>query len=328
MSIQQAIASAATILAPYVRQTPLEFSPSLSAMTGVNVYLKLENFQVTGSFKARGAIHRLCTLSDKQRDRGVVTASSGNHGAGVAYGSQRLNVNSIVFVPENTPPAKLAGIERYGATVKRFGDDCVLTEQEARRYGEETGRVYISPYNDHDVMVGQGSIGVEIASQWQTIGHPQPPTPYPDAVFIALGGGGLISGVGSYLKSRESQIKIVACSPANSPAMHACLEAGAIIDVACADTLSDSTAGGVEQGSLTFPICQQVIDQSILVTEAEIREAMHCFITDHHMMIEGAAGVAVAALLKTKADYVDKNVVIVICGANIGLNKLNAVLSE
>lgn len=311
------IEEAARRIAPHVRRTPVEASPFLSRAAGAEVFLKLENFQITGSFKARGALHKLTTLDEDARRRGVVTASSGNHGAAVAYGAGRLGVAAQVFVPTVAASTKVGVIESYGARVERFGDDCVITEAHARAQADAQGQVYISPYNDPDVMAGQGTIGAELLEQLTSL----------DAVFVSMGGGGLVGGLGSYLKARLPGVEVVAVSPAQSPAMHACLAAGEILDVPCYDTLSDGTAGGVEAGAITFEVCRRVIDRSLLVDEAAIAEAMRRTLEHQRMLMEGAAGVAVAGFLQVASEYAGKRVAIVICGANIGIEKLRGVLS-
>ncbi len=310
------IEQAAARIAPHVRRTPVERSALLSRVSGGEVYLKLENQQVTGSFKARGALNKLSSLPPAARKAGVVTASSGNHGAAVAYGSSRLDLDTQVFVPAVASRTKIELIASYGARVEVAGDDCVQTEAHARRHAERTGSAYIPPYNDREVMAGQGTVGLEIAAQLGGV----------DAVFTSLGGGGLIGGIGTYLKSALGRVELVAASPERSPAMHACLEAGEILDVPCFDTLSDGTAGGVEAGSITFDVCQRVIDRSVLVDEAAIAAAMKAVIEHHRMLIEGAAGVAVAGFLQSAAAYAGKRVVIVLCGANIGVDRLRQVL--
>ena len=299
---------------PYIRETPAE--PILGLPGGV--FAKLENFQITGSFKARGGLNKLLSLSGPDRSRGVVTASSGNHGAAVAFGAKRLGCDALVCVPEYADPAKIETIKSYGAKVEIFGSDCVQTEAHARGLAQLTQKSYISPYNDRDIVCGQGTIGVELLRQ----------IPKLDAVFVAVGGGGMIGGIGAYLKASNPEIEIVACSPEQSPAMHVCLQEGLILDVPCFDTLSDATAGGVEEGSITFELCQDVIDRSLLVSEEEIRDAMIAFMASHHMWIEGAAGVALAGFKQSMSEYKDKNVAIIICGANIGLDRIKSVLNS
>ena len=222
-----------------------------------------------------------------------------------------------MYVPEYADRSKVQAIELEGAEVKPFGDDCVITESAARKNAEQSGKVYISPYNDLDVIAGQGTIGVELVQQIKQL----------DAVFVSVGGGGLISGIGAYLKEASPQTKVIACSPSQSPAMHECMKAKKIIDVACYPTLSDATAGGVEEGAVTLNLCRSHIDESILVDEAEIKEAMLFTINQHHMLIEGAAGVAIAAFLKEQESYKGKRVAILICGGNIGIEKLRQVIS-
>ena len=314
MSLYDSILSAELAVRKHLRFTPTEHSLFLSKKTGAEVYLKLENYQVTGSFKARGAINKLC---DDEKACGVITASSDNHGLGVASGAKKLGIHAIVYVPEYADRSKVQAIELEGADVKPLGDDCVITESAARKNAEQSGKVYISPYNDLDVIAGQGTIGVELVQQIKQL----------DAVFVSVGGGGLISGIGAYLKEASPQTKVIACSPSQSPAMHECMKAKKIIDVACYPTLSDATAGGVEEGAVTLNLCRSHIDESILVDEAEIKEAMLFTINQHHMLIEGAAGVAIAAFLKEQESYKGKRVAILICGGNIGIEKLRQVIS-
>lgn len=306
------IEAAVDRIQPFVRRTPVEEAPTF----GPNVWLKCENQQVTGSFKIRGATNAILSLGVDQRSRGVVTASSGNHGLGVAHAARHLGIPATVFVPTNADESKVNAIHALGATVDRVGDDCVDTEAYARLVAEKTQRAFISPYNDPTIVAGQGTIGHELVQQ----------VPNLDAVFIAIGGGGLISGIGTYLKQRLPHVEIIGCSPAASPAMHRCLEAGRILDVPCRPTLSGATAGGVEPGSITFEMCRSVVDQSILVGEADIALAMRDIVDSHHMLIEGAAGVAVAGFRQLATHYREKTVAIVLCGANVSRSTLLKVL--
>jgi threonine dehydratase len=303
---------------PYVRETPLEYSLPLSSLLQCQVYLKLENMQHTGSFKVRGAMNTLLSLSAERRARGIVAASSGNHGIAVAFGLHRLGLQGIVFVPETASPAKMDAISAYGAEVRVYGHDCVLTEKYARAYARQHGMVYISPYNDSAVIAGQGTIGVELHRQLEHI----------DAVFAALGGGGLIAGIAGYLKAVRPALTVVGCSPRHCPVMYESIRAGRIVEMESAPTLSDGTAGGVESDALTFPLCQQLIDTHILVSEEEIRRAMLLLIQFHHQLIEGAAGVPVAALCQQQERFRGQCVVLVLCGANVGLEVLRLVLGQ
>ena len=307
---------AKTRVYPHVRKTWLEYSAHFSALTGANVWLKLENLQRTGSFKVRGAFNKLLSLDDSELEKGCVMASSGNHGAASAYAMAKLGIKGLIFVPETTSSSKLGAIQRFGGDVRLYGTESGESEREARRFADKNGMTYISPYNDLAVIGGQGTCGVEIADQLDNI----------DAVFVSVGGGGLIGGIGSWLKSRDSSIEVVGCLPANSPAMAKALEAGKIVDCEHLPTLSDGTAGSIEENAITFPVCEAVIDNVALVSEADIAAAMREFIDGESMLLEGSAGVALAALRARSKELAGKNVVVVICGANISRETLKSVL--
>ena len=299
-------------IAPFVRQTPLEYSVELGA------FLKLEHWQHTGSFKFRGASNKIALLTAEQAAAGVVTASNGNHGLGVAAASQARGIAAEVFVSSHVSASKARRIEAMGARIHCAGDDPLTAELAARHAAGATGRVFISPYNDPDVVAGQGTIGVELHRQ----------LPQPGAVFVAVGGGGLIGGIGEYLKAVSPQTEIVGCWPENSPVMHECLKAGRIVEVAERPTLSESTAGGLEPGSVTFDLCRRVIDRGVLVSEEETLRAMRLMLETEHWVIEGAAGVAVAAFLKEAPCWRGKNVIIVICGRNVSAEVLHKLCGK
>jgi threonine dehydratase len=210
-------------------------------------------------------------------------------------------------VSEHVSPAKAQRIEQLGASIRRVGTDPLEAELAARAAAERSGKVFISPYNDPEVMAGQGTIAVELSQQ---LGHL-------DAVFVAVGGGGLIGGIGSYLKAASPQTEVVGCWPQNSPVLYESIKAGRILDVPEQPTISESTAGGLEQDSVTLEVCRRVIDHSVLVSEDEILSAMRLVRDCKGWLIEGAAGVAVAAFLKESVRYQDKKVAIIICGGNL-----------
>jgi threonine dehydratase len=316
MDIKTEITAAETRIRPYVRETPVDESPALGQAAGARVLLKMEHLQLTGSFKLRGAMNRLLSLTPDEKAEGIVTASSGNHGAAVAYGLKALGCPGVIFVPENASPAKVANIRAYGAEVRTHATDSGITEMFARRHAQETARVYVSPYNDPLVVAGQGTIGAELARQVDRI----------DALFVALGGGGLISGIAGYLKSGGAPVEVIACSPENSAVMHHSVAAGRILEMESKPTLSDGTAGAVEPGAITLDLCRRFVDRYVLVSETEIRDAMRLVIDRHHTLIEGAAGVAVAGFLKEKERFAGRSVVIVLCGANISRDRLKDVL--
>lgn len=288
----------------------------LSELTGADVYVKLENLQHTGSFKARGALNKLLSLDERQRAAGVVAASTGNHGAGFAFALAKLGMAGVVFVPENASPAKVTNIRRLGAEVRFFGDESAAAEVHARDYAAQRGMVYISPYNDWDVVAGQGTIGVEIARQLPDV----------DALVASLGGGGLISGTAGYLKAVKPDVFVVAASARNSNVMMKSIRAGRIVTIDHLPTLSDGTAGGVEEGAITFDLCRELVDHFVDVDENAIKAAMRLFIESHHMLLEGAAGVAIAGLLASKDRLAGRKAAVVICGANIDAAGLKAAL--
>ena len=302
----------------HVRRTPVQRSRIIEGGSGGGrVWLKLENHQVTGSFKIRGAYNKILSMDGSERLRGVVTASTGNHGAAVARAGSTTGTAVTVFVPENADRSKIGSIVDDGADVVHAGSDCVQSECAARAHARETGRSYISPYNDLDVVIGQSTIGVEIAEQVQDL----------DMIVASMGGGGLLGGVAGHLKSVNPRIRVVACSPRNSCIMHRSIETGRIIDEPSLPTLSDGTAGGVEKDSITFDLCRSNIDESVLVSEEEIAAAMRMLISREHLLVEGAAAAAVAGYLSIRDRYPELNVAIILCGCNVSQGVLGEVLS-
>lgn len=301
---------------PYIRETPLEYSYPLSTMWGGHVYLKLENIQITGSFKARGSMNKVLSL--KNDSRNIVTASTGNHGLGVANALNALNKKGTIYLPSKASPAKVEAIKQRGVPIEFHGKSGEVTEKYTRQLAKETNQVYVSPYNDEEVIAGQGTIGVELFRQLPDL----------DAVFVSIGGGGLIAGIATYLKSVKPDIKIIGCLPANAPVMYECIKAGKIIDVPEQPTLSDGTAGGMDHDSITFEICKNLIDDFVLVSEDEILNAMRLVLKHHHQVIEGSAGVAVASILKIKDQYKKKKVAAIICGGNVSEAVLKKVVCD
>ena len=316
MNITQEVIAAEVRIRPHIRETILDYSPYYSNLTGAKVYFKLENLQYTGSFKVRGAMNKVLSLTQAERDRGVVTASTGNHGAATAFSLGKFDAAGIVFVPQNASSGKVQSIERLGAEVRHYGDDGAVTEAHARQYARDHGMTYISPYNDPQVIGGQGTIAVELAGQLDKI----------DVVLAALGGGGLISGIAGHLKSIHPEVKIIGCSPINSQVMIESVKAGKILDLPSRPTLSDGTAGGVEPDSITFELCRDLVDEYETVTETEIEAGLRQYLQIHHILIEGSAAVAAAACVKQGGRWAGKNVVVILCGANINLETLKGIL--
>lgn len=311
------VAKAELRVKAHVRETPVEHSARFRRMTGSKVSFKLENLQHTGSFKVRGALNKVLSLTDEERDKGVVAASSGNHGLAVAWATAKLGTGCTVFVPEGASETKVTSMREYGAEVRFHGNDAAVSEAQAREAANEAGLVYISPYNDPEVISGQGTIAVELARQLDRL----------DAVFVPVGGGGLVSGIAGYLKGvMGNRVRVYGCQPENSAVMHESVRAGRVLDLSSEPTLSDGTAGGLEPGTITFGPCRDWVDEWVLVSEDEIAEAMNLFMDAHHLMIEGAAGVSVAAFLKRQDELRNCRVAVVVCGANISLATLKGVL--
>lgn len=318
LNVHELVEQAEARIRPVIRQTPVEPSPYYGALSGAHVYFKCENLQLTGSFKVRGALNKLLSLTEAERVNGVVTASTGNHGMAVAFAAEKVGAKGLVFVPERASATKIAAIKQLGAEVRTYGDDSVEAERYARRYAGQEGQPFISPYNDPQVVAGQGTVAIELSRQLEQI----------DAIFVSLGGGGLIGGIAGWLKRVRPGIRIIGCSPENSQVMIQSVQAGRILDLPSLPTLSDGTAGGVEAGSITFELCRELVDEYMTVSETEIRAALIQFMEAHHMLIEGSAAVPIAAFLQQGRRFAGQHVVLVLCGANISLDTLQQVLAS
>lgn len=317
LGLKKEIEKAEKRIRKYIRETPLVYSPFLSQLSMCEVYLKFESAQITGSFKLRGALNKILSLSKKERKTILVTASSGNHGAAFAYTVKKFGLKGMIYLPGNTTKAKIDVLKDYDVVLKFFGTDCVKTEEHARSEAEKNVLLYIPPYNDLKIIAGHGTIGIELMRQIDKI----------DVIFVPVGGGGLISGIIGYLKPAEENIKIIGCQPLNSPVMYKSVRVGKIIEMESKPTLSDGSAGGIEQGSITFDICKKYVDDFALVSEQEIKEAMRLLIEKHFSLVEGAGALSVASFLQQKELYKSKTVVLVLSGSKIALNQLKEVIS-
>ena len=301
------IEEASTRIYGLARQTPVARLPRDSRLpSSLRAFAKMEQQQVTGSFKLRGASNKIFSMSPEIAAKGVVTSSTGNHGLGVAAAARFRGIDAEVYLSSQVPEAKWKKIASYGARIRTAGNDPLEAELAARAAAEETGRTYVSPYNDWQVVAGQGTIAVELVRQVEPI----------DAVYIATGGGGLVSGIGKYLRERSPHTEIVGCWPENSRVLYECIQAGRILEYPETYTLSESTAGGVEPGSITFELARRAIHRSVLVSEDAILEAMR-WAGNCEWIIEGAAGVALAALFQDAGRYQGKTVVVIFCGGNL-----------
>jgi threonine dehydratase len=304
-------------IAGAVYHTPLEPVAWLSEACGAAVSLKLECFQPTGSFKVRGALAAILSLSDDERARGVVTASAGNHGLGLAYASSRAGVRATVVVPENASSAKVHALGRFPVELVIGGPNYDTAEATALELAASTGAQFISPYNHPWVIAGQGTIGAEILDASE-----------PDMVLIPVGGGGLISGIGAYVKARHPGTRIVGVQAVNSPAMAEALRAGSLVTIPVLDTIADGLAANIQAGSRTFDLAMQVVDEMVLISEEEMMDAIRVTWNEMHLALEGSGSVGIAALLGGKIGGIaGKRVSVVVTGRNIATERLVSILT-
>ena len=316
MNVKDEVLLAEKRIRPYILKTPVEYSHHLSRMTGANVWMKMEHLQITGSFKLRGATNKLLSLSEAEKSRGVITASTGNHGSAFAYIADLLKVKGTVFLPESVSPAKVEYMQLFDVDLVYIPGDPIESEKTARATAAQNNQVYVSPYNDWQIVGGQGTIGIEIQEQ----------VPEVDSVLIPVGGGGLIAGIAGYMKEMHQEIEIIGCQPENSAVMYESIQAGKVLDIPTYPTLSDGTAGGMDLDSITFDICQQYVDDYVMVSEEEIAEGLRFLLKKHYLMVEGAAALSVASLLQQKERFSGKTVVLILCGRKIGVETLKKIL--
>ncbi|KZZ98403.1 Pyridoxal phosphate-dependent enzyme, beta subunit [Moelleriella libera RCEF 2490] len=292
----------------HIYQTPLIPSRSNDDRpNGTNVLFKAENFQLTGSFKIRGAMAKMSSASASyDSSQRVITASSGNHGIGAACAARALSRNLTVVLPETVVPAKLEKIRSYGVEVVLHGAETGLAEQHAQELAATGKYTYISPYNDVDVIAGQGSIGLEILEQATKV----------DNVFVAMGGGGLISGIGAVCKAFSPDTKVYGVSARNSMALAESMAAGRVVTTEHSPTLADAVAGGMDQDAVTLPLATAVVHEVIVCDEADIASALKDMAFRENMLVEGAAALALAGYNKVAERMNGQTNVIVLCGAN------------
>ena len=299
-----------------VRQTPVERSHSLSELCGGEVWLKLENLQLTGSFKIRGALNKLSQLSDEVRNRGVIAASSGNHGQAVGYVTRELGVEATIVVPRNTPEVKLEAIRRYGVELIVHGGEYMGAERLARRMEREEGKTFVSAYNDPDIIVGQGTIGLEMVEA----------VPDLDVILVPVGGGGLIAGVASALKAALSGIEVLGVQSVASPVMCESIRHGRIVEMDAEESVAEGLHGGIEEGSITFDLCRDLVDDFILVREETIKGAIRLLLTRQRQVVEGAGAVGVAAIMEDPERFRGHRVGVVVSGGNMDPELLREIV--
>jgi threonine dehydratase len=299
-------------IAGAISRTPV-IASRLPMAEGTRLFYKTENFQHTGSFKLRGASAKLTRVP---LDRPVITASSGNHGIACSRAAQTTGHELIVVLPETVVAKKRKTIEGFGTKVVIHGSDASLSERHAQALAEAEGYTYISPYNDAEVIAGQGTAALELLDQIEGI----------DTVFISMGGGGLISGMGSVIKEFSPQTRVIGVSAANSCALAASIKAGKIVETDHLDTLADGVAGGVDEGSLTLPMASAVIDEIVYCNEEQIAAALKVLAWEENMLVEGAAALALAAYLAEPQKYAGQTSAVLLCGGNYEVAQLRSIL--
>lgn len=299
---------------PYIHNTPVLHSESLNQLSGNNLFIKPECLQKTGSFKIRGAASKVTALYEQgQKVKGLVTASSGNHGQAVAYMGKVFNIKATIVIPNNAPQAKIKAIKAYGAEIVMVGPESSERLEKAMTISQEMEYIFIPPYDDYDVIRGQGTIGLELLHWNQPI----------DKIFVPIGGGGLISGISSCIKVINPKIKIIGVEPRESCCMYTSLKAGVRKSIT-PNTVADGLRTLIP-GELTFPIIQQNTDDILLVEEAEIKQAMALIMERMKLIIEPSGAVAVAAMLKEKGK--GQNLVAVVSGGNLDIMKISELLA-
>jgi len=304
------VVSAKERLAPYLQPTPLEYAPGL----GERVYLKLENANLTHSFKIRGALNAMLSLSDGAKERGVVTASSGNHAQALAYAAKLTGIRARILMPNHTPARKVNGVRQFGADAVLFGDNFDQTEAEARRLEREEGLYFVSAYADPVVIAGAGTIGLEILEKQPDLKR----------LLVCVSGGGLISGIAMVVKSRKPDVEIIGVTGRSTPAMYNHFYGDKLPQVW--DTLAEALSGGIEPGSITLDIAPKYVDKIALVDETQIASAMRWMVDTQGWMVEGGGAVCVAALLHEVVDPSDDLTVAVVSGGNVDGTTLRNVL--
>lgn len=313
----QDILKASRRIRKFVARTPTHLSVALSEKTGGEVYLKLECFQPVGVFKIRGAINKICSLSQSDLKKGLVTSSSGNHGLSVAFAAKIHGAEAVVVVPENAVKEKVEAIESYGAKVVKYGKDYDEASSKAFEIQKETGTTFVHPFEDPFVIAGQGTVALELLEDVPDI----------NTIIVPVGGGGLISGICVAAKTLNRDIRIIGVQPEGSPAVHQSWKAGKIVEVDSVSTIADGLAAR-KPLDLTFGIIKEHVDDFLLVTEREIDEAVLALIRDAHILAEPSGAASLAALLFKYHPKPDEKVAVIISGANVSADYLKSLLSR
>jgi threonine dehydratase len=300
-----------------VTKTPTYLSNVFSQRTGAEVYLKLECFQPVGVFKIRGAVNKICSLSPSELERGLVTASSGNHGLAVAYAAKIYGAKAVVVVPENAVKEKVEAIESYGADIVKYGKDYDEAYSKALEIQREAGTTFVQSFEDPFVVAGQGTVGLELLED----------VPDLDAIIVPVGGGGLISGISIAAKTLNPKLRIVGVQSEGAPAVYRSWRAGKIVEVDSVNTVADGLAAR-KPPDLTFGIIKRYVDTVLLVSEEEIGEAVLALLHDAHILAEPSGAASLAALLFKYHPKPEEKVAVIISGANISIDYLVSLLKQ
>ena len=303
----------------YAKLTPLTQSKFLSELCGGNVFLKWENQQPTHSFKIRGVINKLLSLTTEEKAKGIVTASAGNHGQAVAYGAQKLGFKAKIVVPTHTPQVKVDGIRQFGAELVLYGETYDEAEKKAKELAMQEGRLFISPYNDQYIVAGHGTVGLEILKDLPTV----------DSVIVPVGGGGLIGGIAIAVKSQKPNVRVIGVQSTASPVMYESLKAGRIVPAHRHEryTIAEGLVGAVEKDSITFSIALKYVDEVTLVREEWIRQAVYLLWKNEKQVVEGSGAAGVGWLMENKDLFIGQTVAVVISGGNIDPYLFNGILA-
>ncbi|NLM04355.1 MAG: threonine ammonia-lyase [Clostridiales bacterium] len=302
-------------LKPILKETNLIHSSIFSQESGNNIYIKPENLQVTGAFKIRGAYNKISKLSDEEKKRGLISSSAGNHAQGVAYAAEKLGVKATIVMPKTTPLIKVEATKNYGAEVVLHGDCYDEAYAEAVRLQNENGYLFIHPFDDLDVIEGQGTIALEILEELKTV----------DSIIVPIGGGGLISGIAVAAKSINPNIKIIGVEPEGAKSMKNSIEKGKLICLDDVCTIADGVAVK-NPGNITFSIISDYVDEIVTVSDFDIMEAFLELLQQHKLIGENSGVLPLAALKKIKEK--DKNIVCVVSGGNIDVVTISTMINQ
>jgi threonine dehydratase len=311
------IEAAARRIKSAVYESPLVHSKMLSDLTGNAIYLKLENLQMTGSFKERGALNRILTMTDDEKRRGVIAASAGNHGQGVAYHAARRGIPAQIWMPRSTPMVKLAATRAHGAEVVLHGTSYDEAYEGAVERSLQTNATFVHAFDDEAVIAGQGTIGLEILAQ----------NPALDVIVAPVGGGGLIAGVGCALKGRHAGIEVIGVQTSRLPSMTAALKSKMPVSLPPASTLADGIAVR-RAGALTLPLVSKYVDHMVTVEEADIAAAILVLLEQEKTLAEGAGAIALAAVLQGKTGHRGKHIAVLVSGGNLDVNVLARIIEQ